>query len=93
VITVVDAAYPFDVCKHDLDRNKNSFEMYKKDPPRIIGIMEERANAYQLMFWDALRTQDILVLISLSLGLKSSRIRMQSGAAKTYRKNGEKKSP
>jgi hypothetical protein len=56
VIPVVDAAYPFYACKHDLDKNKNSFEMFKKDPLRIVEIMEERANAYQHMFWDALRT-------------------------------------
>ena len=61
LIIVVDAAYPFDVGEHDLDRNKKGFEVFEKDPSRIVGIMEERANAYQLMLWDALRTQDILV--------------------------------
>jgi predicted acylesterase/phospholipase RssA len=61
MIIVVDAAYPFDAGQHDLDNNRKGFEMFADDPARIVGVMEERANAYQLMLWDALRTQDILV--------------------------------
>jgi predicted acylesterase/phospholipase RssA len=61
LIIVIDAAYPFETGQPDLDRNKKGFEVFADDPPRIVGIMEERANAYQLMLWDALRTQDILV--------------------------------
>jgi Patatin-like phospholipase len=61
LIIVVDAAYPFEAGKHDLDRNKKGFELFADDPARIVGIMEGRANAYQLMLWDALRTQGILL--------------------------------
>jgi len=61
LIIVVDAAYPFDAAKYDLDKNKKGFEVFKDDPSRIVGIMEERADAYQLMLWDALRTQGILL--------------------------------
>jgi len=61
LIIVVDAAYPFDAGKYDLGKNKKGFEVFKEDPSRVVGIMEERANAYQLMLWDALRTQGILL--------------------------------
>ena len=61
MIIVVDAAYSFDVGKHPLDQNQKGFEMFVDDPSRIVGVMEQRANAYQLMLWDALRTQDILL--------------------------------
>jgi predicted acylesterase/phospholipase RssA len=61
MIIVVDAAYPFDAGRHPLDQNKKGFEMFLDDPSRIVGVMEQRANAYQLMLWDALRTQDILL--------------------------------
>jgi predicted acylesterase/phospholipase RssA len=61
IIIVVDAAYSFDAGKHHLDQNKKGFEMFVDDPSRIAGVMEQRANAYQLMLWDALRTQDILL--------------------------------
>jgi len=61
IIIVVDAAYSFDAGKHHLDQNQKGFEMFVDDPSRIVGVMEQRANAYQLMLWDALRTQDILL--------------------------------
>jgi predicted acylesterase/phospholipase RssA len=61
IIIVVDAAYSFDAGRHHLDQNKKGFEMFLDDPSRIVGVMEQRANAYQLMLWDALRTQDILL--------------------------------
>ena len=61
IIIVVDAAYSFDAGKYHLDQNQKGFEMFVDDPSRIVGVMEQRANAYQLMLWDALRTQDILL--------------------------------
>lgn len=51
----------FETDTHSLDRNPNGFDVFTDDPSRIVGIMEVRANAYQLMLWDALRTQDIVV--------------------------------
>lgn len=59
LIIVIDAAFPFDANAAFLEKNKRGFEVFKKDPSRIVGIMEERANAYQLMLWDALRTEGI----------------------------------
>jgi predicted acylesterase/phospholipase RssA len=61
LIIVIDAAFPFDVNESVLNGDKKGFEIFKEDPGRIVGIMEERANAYQLMLWDTLRTQKILV--------------------------------
>ena len=45
IIIVVDAAYSFDVGKHPLDQNQKGFEMFVEDPSRIVGVMEQRANA------------------------------------------------
>ena len=61
LIIVIDAAFPFSINKTVLDSDKKGFEVFKQDPGRIVGIMEERANAYQLMLWDTLRTQKIAV--------------------------------
>jgi predicted acylesterase/phospholipase RssA len=59
LIIVIDAAFPFDANAEFLDTNKRGFQVFKKDPSRIVGIMEERATAYQLMLWDALRTEGV----------------------------------
>lgn len=59
LIIVIDAAFPFDSNAEFLEKNRRGFQVFKKDPARIVGIMEERANAYQLMLWDALRTEGV----------------------------------
>jgi predicted acylesterase/phospholipase RssA len=59
LIIVIDAAFPFDSNAEFLEKNKRGFQVFKRDPSRIVGIMEERANAYQLMLWDALRTEGV----------------------------------
>jgi predicted acylesterase/phospholipase RssA len=61
LIIVIDAAFPFDANAGFLEKNKRGFQVFKKDPSRIVGIMEERANAYQLMLWDALRTEGVVL--------------------------------
>jgi predicted acylesterase/phospholipase RssA len=61
LIIVIDAAFPFDANQAFLDGNRRGFQVFRNDPSRIVGIMEERANAYQLMLWDALRTQGIIL--------------------------------
>ena len=45
----------------DLGRNDKGFEVFIDDPSRIVGIMEERANAYQAMLWHSLRTEGVLL--------------------------------
>jgi hypothetical protein len=61
LIIVIDAAFPFDANQAFLDSNRRGFDVFKSDPSRIVGIMEERANAYQLMLWDALRTEGLIL--------------------------------
>ncbi len=57
LIIVIDASYPFDEGGADLNNNEKGFEVFAHDPSRIVGIMEERANAYQAMLWHSLRTE------------------------------------
>jgi len=59
LIIVIDSAFPFDANAEVLATNPRGYQVFKKDPSRIVGIMEERANAYQLMLWDALRTEGV----------------------------------
>jgi hypothetical protein len=61
IVFVIDASYPFDEGTMDLDQNKKGFEVFLDDPSRIVGIMEERANAYQAMLWHSLRTESALL--------------------------------
>src|SRR5262249_42453773 len=61
LIIVVDAPSPFSVLESVLNDKPKGFKVFTDDPSRIVGIMEERANAYQIMLWDALRTQDIVL--------------------------------
>ncbi|HZP39624.1 MAG TPA: patatin-like phospholipase family protein [Methylomirabilota bacterium] len=61
LIIVVDAAFPFSANAAFLDTSRRGFQVFRKDPARVVGIMEERANAYQLMLWDALRSEGVLL--------------------------------
>ena len=54
LIIVVDASYPFDEGDAGLNTSEKGFEVFVHDPSRIVGIMEERANAYQAMLWHSL---------------------------------------
>jgi hypothetical protein len=61
LILVIDTSYPFDEGTADLGRSEKGFEVFIDDPSRIVGIMEERANAYQAMLWHSLRTEGVLL--------------------------------
>ncbi len=61
LILVIDASYPFDEGNTDLDHKDKGFEVFVDDPSRIVGIMEERANAYQAMLWHSLRTESAML--------------------------------
>jgi len=61
LILVIDTSYPFDEGAADLSDNEKGFEVFADDPSRIVGIMEERANAYQAMLWHSLRTEGVLL--------------------------------
>jgi predicted acylesterase/phospholipase RssA len=57
LIIVIDTSFPFDAGGPALDKSEKGFEMFRDDPSRIIGIMEERANTYQTLLWHSLRTE------------------------------------
>ena len=61
LVIVIDASYPFDEGAADLGESEKGFEVFTEDPARIVGIMEERANAYQAMLWHSLRTEGVLL--------------------------------
>jgi len=61
LILVIDASFPFDEGDADLNNDEKGFEVFTDDPSRIVGIMEERANAYQAMLWHSLRTESTLL--------------------------------
>jgi hypothetical protein len=61
LIIVIDTSFPFDANAAELDNSEKGFEVFKDDPSRIVGIMEERANAYQMMLWDSLRTEGVVL--------------------------------
>lgn len=61
LIIVIDASYPFDEGSVDLNEKDKGFEVFADDPSRIVGIMEERANAYQAMLWHSLRAEGALL--------------------------------
>ena len=61
LILVIDASFPFDEGGEELNDNEKGFEVFANDPSRIVGIMEERANAYQAMLWHSLRTESNLL--------------------------------
>ena len=61
LILVIDASYPFDEGMAELDEKEKGFEVFVDDPSRIVGIMEERANAYQAMLWHSLRAETTLL--------------------------------
>jgi hypothetical protein len=61
LILVIDASYPFDEGMNNLDEKEKGFEVFVDDPSRIVGIMEERANAYQAMLWHSLRAETTLL--------------------------------
>lgn len=61
LIIVIDTSFPFDANAGELDDSEKGFEVFKDDPSRIVGIMEERANAYQMMLWNSLRTEGVVL--------------------------------
>ncbi len=61
LIIALDSSYPFSVGNAPLDRTEKGFSVFLEDPSRIVGIMEERANAYQAMVWHILQRMNILL--------------------------------
>ncbi len=61
LIIALDSSYPFALGNERLDRTEKGFTVFTRDPSRIVGIMEQRANAYQAMVWHILQTEGILL--------------------------------
>ncbi|BCA55726.1 hypothetical protein W02_28660 [Nitrospira sp. KM1] len=61
LIIVIDTSFPFDAGGPELDGNDKGFQVFREDPSRIVGIMEERANTYQTLLWHSLRTQGVVL--------------------------------
>ena len=56
LLLIFDSGFPFSAGEEELNKSKKGYGVYLKDPARIVGIMEERANAYQTLFWNILQT-------------------------------------
>jgi predicted acylesterase/phospholipase RssA len=61
LILVLDSSYPFTLGGERLGRTEKGFTVFTRDPSRIVGIMEQRANAYQAMVWHILQAGGILL--------------------------------
>jgi predicted acylesterase/phospholipase RssA len=61
LVLAFDSSFPFWVKNDTLDMIRNGFEIFTKDSGRIVGIMEQRANAYQSMVWHILQSQHIVL--------------------------------
>jgi predicted acylesterase/phospholipase RssA len=59
LIIMIDASYPFDAERHQLDEAETALDVLKADPFRVQGMMEQRALAYQLALWSLLRSQGV----------------------------------
>jgi predicted acylesterase/phospholipase RssA len=61
LVIAFDSSFPFWVKNDVLDHIENGFDIFVKDSGRIVGIMEQRANAYQAMVWHILQSQGIVL--------------------------------
>jgi hypothetical protein len=55
LIIIIDASYPFDGSGGLLSEAKSLLQLLDRSPSRVYDIMEQRAQAYQLMLWTVLR--------------------------------------
>lgn len=61
LVIAFDSSFPFWVKNDTLDGLKNGFDIFTEDTGRIVGIMEQRANAYQSMVWHILQSERIVL--------------------------------
>lgn len=61
LVVAFDSSFPFWIQNTTLDRLKDGFKVFVDDPTRIVGIMEQRANAYQAATWHILQTEGIVL--------------------------------
>jgi hypothetical protein len=55
LVVLIDASYPFDGSGGLLSEAKSLLQLLDRSPSRVYDIMEQRAQAYQLMLWTVLR--------------------------------------
>lgn len=61
LVIAFDSSFPFWIENTTLDHLKDGFKVFVDDPSRIVGIMEQRANAYQAAAWHILQTEHIVL--------------------------------
>ena len=61
LVIAFDSSFPFWGKIDALNHYPNGFKIFANDPGRIVGIMEQRANAYQSAIWHILQNQNILL--------------------------------
>jgi predicted acylesterase/phospholipase RssA len=61
LVIAFDSSFPFWIRNTQFDELRNGFKIFFDDPGRIVGIMEQRANAYQAMVWHILQNNEILL--------------------------------
>jgi hypothetical protein len=59
LIIVLDSSHS-NAGASELDTNMRGFQVFRDDPSQIVALMEDRANAYQTLLWDSLRTEGVL---------------------------------
>ena len=59
VIIAFDSSYPFSVGYRKLSRRSDPFSLFTYDFSRIPSIMEERATAYQYLFFSSLQAEGV----------------------------------
>jgi len=54
LVVMIDAAQPFDIADEAIGKENDLLGLFKRSPSRISDIMEQRAQAYQLVLWKML---------------------------------------
>lgn len=62
LIIMIDAAYPFGAAEAELNAAESPLAVLAADPMRIQGMMEQRAQAYQLALWSLLHSEHFPLL-------------------------------
>lgn len=57
LIIVIDASYPFDNTNDEIGKSEGGIKVLLADPTRIVGIMEQRAMAYEYIMWNIARDE------------------------------------
>jgi hypothetical protein len=61
LVIAFDSSFPFWIKNPTFNTLHDGFKIFLDDPGRIVGIMEQRANAYQAMVWHILQSHEIVL--------------------------------